>query len=159
MVPQVSLAWLNDERNFIVRTFGKVTVTRSIRFGGAKSSKSIEVSAISKWKGRGEIQLWLAGNMEVDMHEVASSLCRVLFNTSKVVDALFLMTMLSTDLHTLQRRGYNGEYEALFYLDPPYCISIVHCIFKQRAEREAITEVLTKKGDKAILPLIRPLFR
>jgi hypothetical protein len=106
---RVPFTWLNDERNFIVRTFGKVTVTRGLNFAGAKSSKSIETSAIARREGRGAIQLWLAGNAQVDMYEVATSLCRLLFDTYKVNDALLFMTILSTDLRALRRRGYNGD--------------------------------------------------
>ena len=68
-------------------------------------------------EGRGAIQLWLAGNSQVDMYEVATSLCRLLFNTYKVNDALLFMTILSTDLRALRRRGYNGDYE-VFSLFP-----------------------------------------
>jgi len=39
---------------------------------------------------------------------VATSLCRLLFETMKVNDALLFMTILSTDLKALKRRGYNG---------------------------------------------------
>lgn len=107
---RVSFTWLNNERNFVVRTFGKVTVTRSLNFAGARSSKSIETSAIARREGKGAIQLWLAGNAQVDMYEVATSLCRLLFDTYKVNDALLFMTILSTDLRALRRRGYNGDY-------------------------------------------------
>lgn len=108
---RVSFTWLNNERNFIVRTFGKVAVTRSLNFAGTKSSKSIETSAIARREGKGAIQLWLAGNAQVDMYEVATSLCRLLFDTYRVNDALLFMTILSTDLRALRRRGYNGGYE------------------------------------------------
>ena len=111
---RVSYTWLNNERNFIVRTFGKVSVTRSLNFAGAKSSKSIETSAIARREGKGAIQLWLASNAQVDMYEVATSLCRLLFDTYKVNDALLFMTILSTDLRALRRRGYNGGYEVSF---------------------------------------------
>ena len=116
---QVPFAWLNNEKNFIVRTFGKVTVTRSLNFAGARSFKSIETSAIARREGRGAIQLWLAGNAQVDMYEVATSLCRLLFDTYKVNDALLFMTILSTDLRALRRRGYNGDYE-----DPSFYIPL-----------------------------------
>lgn len=111
---RVPFTWLNNEKNFVVRTFGKVTVTRSLSFAGAKSSKSIETSAIARREGRGAIQLWLASNAQVDMYEVATSLCRLLFDTYKVNDALLFMTILSTDLRALRRRGYNGDHEASF---------------------------------------------
>jgi len=109
VVPQVSLAWLDNERNFVVQTFRKVTVIRSINFAGARLSKSIEASAISRKGAKEEIQLWLACDMEVDMYEVANSLCTLLFKTHKAIDALLFTTMLSMDLNTLQRHGYNSK--------------------------------------------------
>ena len=111
---RVPFTWLNNERNFVVRTFGKVTVTRSLNFAGARSSRSIETSAVARREGKGAIQLWLGGNSQVDMYEVATSLCRLLFDTYKVNDALLFMTILSTDLRALRRRGYNGDYQAPF---------------------------------------------
>ena len=42
---------------------------------------------------------------------VATSLCRLLFEKVKVNDALLFMTILSTDLKALKRRGYNGQYD------------------------------------------------
>lgn len=41
---------------------------------------------------------------------VAISLCRVIFDVPKANDALLFMTILSTDLRALKRRGYNGIY-------------------------------------------------
>lgn len=42
-------------------------------------------------------------------HRVSSSMCRVLFDMPKANDILLFMTILSTDLRSLKRRGYNGE--------------------------------------------------
>lgn len=44
------------------------------------------------------------------MIRVATSLCRLVFEKAKVNDALLFMTILSTDLKALKRRGYNGQY-------------------------------------------------
>jgi hypothetical protein len=95
-------AWLSSGGNFVVRTFGKVTVTRSLDFAGTTLSKSIETSAIAKRGENGAIELWLASNEKVDPYEVATSLCRLLFDTYKVNDALLFMTILSTDLRALR---------------------------------------------------------
>lgn len=84
-------------------------VTRILNFAGTKSSKSIETSAIARREGRGAVQLWLAANAQVDMYEVATSLCHLLFDTYRVSDALLFTTILSMDLRALRRRGYNGK--------------------------------------------------
>jgi hypothetical protein len=43
-----------------------------------------------------------------DVLRVSTSLCRFIFESPKVNDALLFMTILSTDLKSLKRRGYNG---------------------------------------------------
>ena len=43
-----------------------------------------------------------------DECRVAISLNRLLFDAPKANDALLFMTILSTDLRALKRRGYNG---------------------------------------------------
>lgn len=100
---QVSIAWLNNEENFIVRAFKKITVTRSVNIASSKPSISIEPSATAKWQGKGAIQLWLTDNAQVDMYKVAALLCHLLFNRPKVSDAFLFTMILSTDLCTLWR--------------------------------------------------------
>jgi hypothetical protein len=106
---RVPYAWLNNEKNFVVRMFGKVTVTRWLSFAGENARESMEMSAVAKREDKGAIQLWLSCNAQVDMYEIASSMCRLLFDTYKDNDALLFMVILSTDLRTLRRRGYNGD--------------------------------------------------
>jgi len=65
---EVSLKWLNKEKNFIVRVFGKLLVTKSLQHGDICDSRSHEASAVAKRDGNGPIELWLAGN-EVNMYE------------------------------------------------------------------------------------------
>ncbi|KAJ3533672.1 hypothetical protein NMY22_g7241 [Coprinellus aureogranulatus] len=105
---RVSMNWMSTPGNFIVKTFGKIAVQRQLRFGDLRMTKSHEVSAIAKRVGGGPVQLWVAGNTQVDMYDVAMSLNKQLFDTPKANDALLLMTILSTDLRSLKRRGYNG---------------------------------------------------
>lgn len=89
------------------------------------------------------------------MYEVATSLCRLLFNTYKVHDAFLFMTILSTDLHALRRRGFKGNYEASF-INPANWISVVDRILRQQeAEREATAKVPIKKADKRA-PTLHP---
>lgn len=51
-------------------------------------------------------------NIPLTTDRVATSLCRLLFDAPKANDALLFMTILSTDLRALKRRGYNGEHES-----------------------------------------------
>jgi hypothetical protein len=48
---------------------------------------------------------------------VATSLNRLLFESPKTNDALLFMTILSTDLRALKRRGYNGKGAWCMYED------------------------------------------
>jgi hypothetical protein len=106
---KVSFNWLNEEKNFIVKVFGKLLVTKSLHLGDIRNSEKHEASAVAKREGKGPIELWLAGNTQVDMYEVSTSLCRFIFEAPKVNDALLFMTILSTDLKALKRRGYNVD--------------------------------------------------
>jgi hypothetical protein len=67
--PQVSYSWLTDEKNFIVKTFGKLTVTKSLNFGDVRSSQGQDASAAARRLDYGPIELWLAGHSQVDMYE------------------------------------------------------------------------------------------
>src|SRR5262245_58045122 len=68
---RVPYSWLNDgkQSNFIVKAFGKLSVTKSLNYAGASLSRSQDASAAAKRIGHGPIQLWLAGNSQVDMYE------------------------------------------------------------------------------------------
>lgn len=66
---KVPFNWLNEERNFIVKVFGKLLVTKSLHHGEIRHAETHEASAVAKREGRGPIELWLAGNTQVDMYE------------------------------------------------------------------------------------------
>jgi len=52
-----------------VKTFGKLTVTKSLNFGDVRLSRGQDLSAAAKQLGNGPIELWLAGHSQVDMYE------------------------------------------------------------------------------------------
>ena len=66
---KVSYTWLNNDKNFVVKTFGKLTVTKTLLFGEKLASRSQDASAVARRLARGPIELWLAGNDQVDMYE------------------------------------------------------------------------------------------
>jgi len=70
---KVSFNWLNEEKNFVVKVFGKLLVTKSLQYGNIRHVESNEASAVAKREGRGPIELWLAGNTQVDMYEYVFS--------------------------------------------------------------------------------------
>lgn len=82
---RVTYSWLNHEAHFIVTSFGKLSVTKTLNFGDLRTSRTQEASAVAKRIGSGPIHLWyaecflphllnlnvyrLAGNAQVDMYE------------------------------------------------------------------------------------------
>ncbi|KAI6041582.1 hypothetical protein EDC04DRAFT_1265243 [Pisolithus marmoratus] len=106
---KVSFSWLSKPDNFKVRVFGKLTIVKTLDSDNLRSLRTQDASAAAKRIGQGAIELWLSSSGQVDMYEVATSLCRLLFETVKVNDALLFMTILSIDLKALRRRGYNVD--------------------------------------------------
>ncbi|KAG9078227.1 hypothetical protein FS749_009799, partial [Ceratobasidium sp. UAMH 11750] len=101
--------WLAEGDHFQVFTVNKLQLTRNLSYGRGFSATQ-EASAAAKREGaRGTVVLWLAENSQTDLYEVANSLCKVLFASHKINDSLLFMTILSTDLRALKRRGYNVD--------------------------------------------------
>ncbi|KAF5386054.1 hypothetical protein D9615_002424 [Tricholomella constricta] len=120
---RVSYSWLTSTVNFVVKTYGKLSVTKSLAFGELRLSRKQDASAVAQRNGNtGPIQLWLAANSQIDMYEVAISLNRLIFDSPRANDALLFMTILSTDLKALKRRGYNVD----------------RILRQQKAERQAV---------------------
>jgi hypothetical protein len=73
---------------------------------------------------------------------VSTSLCRFIFESPKVNDALLFMTILSTDLKALKRRGYNGAPATIICHLQVANLLVTHRLVdrilrQQKAEREA----------------------
>lgn len=66
---RVSLSWLSNGGNFVVRTFGKIITVKTLKFGQISSVKNQEASAVAMQDGRGPIQLWLSASDIPDMYE------------------------------------------------------------------------------------------
>ncbi|KAF9451267.1 hypothetical protein P691DRAFT_796992 [Macrolepiota fuliginosa MF-IS2] len=106
---KVSLDWLQVETNFQVRTYGQIKVKKTLTNGKLHLERRQEASAVARRGVSQRIELLLANNAEIDMFEVAMCLNRFIFDTPKAHDALLFMTILSTDLRALKRRGYNVD--------------------------------------------------
>jgi hypothetical protein len=52
-----------------VKAFGKLTVIKQLNFGDVKVAKKQDASAVSMRHGSGSIELWVAGNAQIDMYE------------------------------------------------------------------------------------------
>ncbi|PBK91347.1 hypothetical protein ARMGADRAFT_1013798 [Armillaria gallica] len=125
-----TLAWLTSPEHFVVQMFGKLSITKKLRFGDAPT-RSLDALAYAVYENN-RIVLFLAGNAQVDMYyEVATSLNRLLFESPKANDALLFMTILSTPLRELKRRGYNVD----------------RILRQQQAERQATQEAAKARAE------------
>jgi predicted AlkP superfamily pyrophosphatase or phosphodiesterase len=61
--------WPNNENNFIVKAFEKISVIRSLHHGDIHESSSYDISVTAKLEGSGPIELLLAENKQLEMHE------------------------------------------------------------------------------------------
>ncbi|KAG8964408.1 hypothetical protein FRC03_001809 [Tulasnella sp. 419] len=105
----VKPVWLSQDNNFTVRNCQKIELKRTLTILGESISKTQEVSATVIFTGTGETsraRLYLSEDDQLDMFEVANSMCKFLLKNPHPQDSLLFMTILSTDLQALGRRGY-----------------------------------------------------
>lgn len=65
-----------------MRAFGKLAVIKHLNIEGAKVTKKQEASAASLRHGSGSIELWVAGNSQIDMYEYVFFSFVLLFRTN-----------------------------------------------------------------------------
>ncbi|KAF8497462.1 hypothetical protein F5888DRAFT_1829389 [Russula emetica] len=119
---KLSSAWLNNEKNLIVKVLKKNSVTRSLHHGNIHESTRYDISAIAKQEGSGPIELLLAGD-----GQISTSLCRVIFESPDAHDAASFMIVLQSDLGVLEKLGYPVER-----------------ILRQKAEREVAEKAIAE---------------
>ncbi|KAG8813685.1 hypothetical protein FRC17_001463 [Serendipita sp. 399] len=118
----IRLEWMQDPTNFVVKKVARLILQKTLVFGGKRAVKDSEASAAAKRETfHRTLTLYIAHNIPLDLYEVANALCKQLFDTPKVNDSLLFSTILSTDLPSLRRRGYNVD----------------RILNQQKAEREA----------------------
>lgn len=61
-----TLAWLTSPEHFVVQMFGKLSITKKLRFGDAPT-RSLDALAYAVYENN-RIVLFLAGNAQVDMY-------------------------------------------------------------------------------------------
>ena len=66
---RVSFSWLSTNNNFVLKTFGKLSVVKTLKYGELNLSKKEEATAVARRVGSGAIQLWITGNAQIDMYE------------------------------------------------------------------------------------------
>jgi Protein of unknown function (DUF3684) len=66
---KIPFDWLNNEKNFVVTVFGKLSINRTLHHGDIRCCESQGAFVVADRQGRGPIELWLAENTEVHMYE------------------------------------------------------------------------------------------
>lgn len=77
--------------------------TRTLTFGSLRRSHVRKTSACI----REGAMLLIARDVELDYHEVALALCRILMRRQRLEEVWFFESVLSTSLATLRRRGFD----------------------------------------------------
>lgn len=107
---RISLDWMESPSNFKVKRVPQLALERSLEWNEQRVTKSSEASAgIVKERITGSLTLFIANNIPLDWYEVANGLCKEMIKRPKDNDILLLNTILSTDLASLRRRGYNVD--------------------------------------------------
>lgn len=82
-----------------VKACKSILVSKTLELGNVE--RETEVRAIARREGEC-VELWIS---QLDMYEIATSLCRLLFGMNKMNATVLLGTILSADLNFLERRG------------------------------------------------------
>ncbi|KDE08540.1 hypothetical protein MVLG_01317 [Microbotryum lychnidis-dioicae p1A1 Lamole] len=86
-----------------------IELVRTLSVGRTTKRHSQAASAFAKASSQGDLLLYIAGDVELDYYEVATALCRLLLSKQRANDTLLYMTILSTPLKALRRRGFNVD--------------------------------------------------
>ena len=93
----------------VVEVDGKgLRLTRQLRFGALQVSNEQRCSAMASAR-QGKLVLYIASNLETDWFEVALSLSKHLLTRQRLQEVLLYMTLLSTSLRNLKRRGFHVD--------------------------------------------------
>ena len=84
-----------------------IELVRTLTTAGTLKKDMKAASAYAKLDPKGDVRLFVSSDLELDYYEVAIALCRLLLSKQRPNDALLFMTILSTTLKNLKRRGFN----------------------------------------------------
>lgn len=100
--------WLKSNLNVVEVDGRGLRLTRQLRFGSIDISNEQKCSAMASLK-QGKLTLYIANNLETDWFEVALSLSKHLLTRQRLQEVLLYMTLLSTSLRNLKRRGFHVD--------------------------------------------------
>ncbi|ELU45145.1 hypothetical protein AG1IA_00825 [Rhizoctonia solani AG-1 IA] len=108
--PWLGIEWLAEGSNFQkVMMVCKLQITRTLKYARTRSVTQTISAAVKQEEFGSPIVLWINQGLELDFYEVASSMCNILFERNRTSNNMLFMTILSTSLTALKRRGYNAD--------------------------------------------------
>jgi hypothetical protein len=120
---RLSYAWLNQEGNFVVRTYGKLAVAKLLKFGAISVSRMNDASAVARQEpsayGKTAVQMWLSANTQVDMFEYASKYR--LYSDPMSHLLIGLPTLCAEPYSSHQRRMTHFSFQLFFPLISSLC--------------------------------------
>lgn len=93
------------------------------------------------------------------LKRVAMCLNRFIFESPKAHDALLFMTILSTDLRALKRRGYNGPYHIAYHCIFISNFVLVDRILRQRKLEKQAEEARAREENIKLLSQTSPIVK
>ncbi|CAO1635090.1 unnamed protein product [Sympodiomycopsis kandeliae] len=100
--------WLKGTLDVIEVSGEGLRLSRVLTFNGQRHEDVQRSSAMASMDGR-RLKLYIAGNMDIDWFEVAAALNKFLLSRQRLQEGLLFMTLLSTSLRDLKRRGFHVD--------------------------------------------------
>lgn len=100
--------WLKNNLQVVEVDGRGLRLTRQLRFGTLNVSNEQKSSAMANLN-KGKLVLYMASNLETDWFEVAMALSKHLLTRQRLQEVLLYMTLLSTSLRNLKRRGFHVD--------------------------------------------------
>ncbi|KAN0064579.1 hypothetical protein ACQY0O_002207 [Thecaphora frezii] len=100
--------WLKTALEVVEVDGAGLRLTRTLRFGDVHEVNVQKSSAMASLRGT-KLTLFLSAAMEVDYFEVAMTLNKFLLTRQRLQEVLLFMTLLSTSLRNLKRRGFHVD--------------------------------------------------
>lgn len=100
--------WLKTTLEVIEIGGDGLRLSRILCFQGQQQQNVQRASAMAKSENN-KVRLFVAANMQIDWFEVAAALNKFLLSRQRLQEVLLFMTLLSTSLRDLKRRGFHVD--------------------------------------------------
>ncbi|PWN54178.1 hypothetical protein IE53DRAFT_392097 [Violaceomyces palustris] len=100
--------WLKKSLEVVEVDGEGLRLTRTLTFGSLRETNVQRSSAMATMRGK-KLTLFLSAKLEVDYFEVATALNKYLLTRQRLQEVLLYMTLLSTSLRNLKRRGFHVD--------------------------------------------------